>query len=207
MKTHRYFLLALFVILLDQGIKLLVKLNMYIGQEFTILGDFFKFHFAENNGFAFGLTIAELASKIGVHISPEASKLALSLFSIAAVIALGYVLFKFGNHQSPLPFFIALIFGGAVGNIIDRTFYGVIFDEGGKLLHGRVVDMFFFDINAVSYAAPIFNLADASITIGIIVVLAFQGKFLRMHEQAEMVRSEVPPGIDPNSSSPNTAIS
>ncbi len=175
---------------------------MELGEEIPVIGDLFKIHFIENKGAAFGLTVGHLLSAVGISVSPETSKLILSLFSIVAVIAIGYVLYKMSSHKSPLPFFVALIFGGAMGNIIDRTFYGVIFEsinsyEGG-LFHGRVVDMFYFDIwrgylpGWIPFAGgtwyslwPIFNIADSAISVGIVVILFFQGKFFKMDEKAK----------------------
>ena len=118
--------------------------------------------------------------------------------SFVAVIAIGVVLYRLGKHKSPLPWFVALIFGGALGNIIDRTFYGIFFSNNaytGGLFHGRVVDFFYLDIctcplpefmgggNANLW--PIFNIADAAISIGIVVILIFQGRFFKMDELAQ----------------------
>ena len=187
MSSHRLFFTAFLVLFFDQFLKIMVKINMYLGEEVSIIHKILKIRFEENNGFAFGMEFSELLAKVSISMSPETSKIILSLFSIIAVIGLGYVLLKFAKHKSPLPFFIALIFGGAMGNIIDRTFYGVIFGpinmyEGG-FLQGRVVDMLYFDIGGNNMVAPVFNIADAAIFTGIIVVLIFQSKFLRMHER------------------------
>lgn len=174
---------------------------MDLGEEIRILGDLFKIHFIENKGAAFGLTVSKLVGGLGMDMSEETGKLILSLFSIFAVFAIGYVLYRLASHKSPLPYFVALIFGGAMGNIIDRTFYGMFFDainnyEGG-LFHGRVVDMFYLDIwrgqlpewlpiwgGDYTSLWPIFNIADSAISIGIVVILIFQGKFFKMDEDA-----------------------
>ncbi|MCB0843625.1 MAG: signal peptidase II [Bacteroidetes bacterium] len=202
-QARKYFLIALGIIALDQIVKIIVKLNMVMGQagQIKILGNFFKLYFIENNGAAFGFTISNMIRGMGGDMSEETGKLILSVFSIIAVIAIGYVLFKLATHKSPLPYFVAMIFGGALGNIIDRTFYGVFFasqnDYSGGLFHGRVVDMFYIDlwrgvlpewipVWGGEYTAlwPIFNIADAAISIGIVVVLVFQGKFFKMDEDA-----------------------
>lgn len=204
-RVTKLFSLSLFVIILDQTVKLLVKFNMQKGDagQIKILGDFFKLHFIENNGAAFGLTLTELFNNIGVEMSDSTGKLILSIFSILAVSAIGVVLYKLKDHKSALPIFVALIFGGALGNIIDRTFYGIWFaninDYTGGIFFGRVVDMFYLDIwkgylpdwkwfplfNG-QYTAlwPIWNIADASISIGITVILLFQGRFFKQDEEA-----------------------
>lgn len=201
MKAQKFYLIALGIVIFDQITKLIVKFNMQLGEEIKIIGDVVKIHFIENKGAAFGLTVSKLLDPIGISISEETSKLILSLFSIVAVIAIGYVLYKLVSHRSPLPYFVAMIFGGAVGNIIDRTFYGMWFSsmnayEGG-LFHGRVVDMFYLDIwkgylpnwlplmGGDYYSLwPIFNIADSAISIGIVVILIFQGRFFNMDEKA-----------------------
>jgi signal peptidase II len=199
-RTVKFFLIALGIVALDQTVKLLVKLNMSIGDSIPVIGDFFRIYFIENKGAAFGLTVTHLAGGLGIEMSEETGKLILSLFSLAAVVAIGVVLYRLADHQSPLPYFVAMIFGGAIGNIVDRTFYGLWFSsineyEGG-LLHGRVVDMFFFDlwdgqipawvplIGGDYTSTPIFNIADSAISVGIVIILIFQGRFFRMDEKA-----------------------
>ena len=189
---------------------------MSLGEEIPVLGDVFKIHFIENKGAAFGMTIDNLLSPLGVDMTPETSKLILSIFSIIALVFIGVFLYRLSSHKSPLPLFVALIFGGAMGNIIDRTFYGMIFEninnyEGG-FLHGRVVDMFYFDIwkgylpdwlplwGGEYYSFwPIFNIADSAISIGIVVILIFQGRFFKMNDEAEAAQvSSVSPTPVPN---------
>lgn len=201
-KAKKYFLIAFIVIALDQLTKLLVKFNMTLNQDISLIGDIFKLYFIENDGAAFGLTVSGLGAKLGLDISPETGKLALTLFSILAVAAIGFMLVKLSKHKSPLPFYLAIIFGGAVGNIIDRTFYGLWFeamnDYEGGFLFGQVVDMIYIDIyngpypswvpfvseNSKLFLWPIFNIADAAISIGIIVIIIFQNKFFKLHEKA-----------------------
>ena len=174
---------------------------MNLGDEIPVIGELFKIHFIENKGAAFGMTITNLVSPLGLEVSDETGKLILSIFSLIALVFIGVFLYRLASHKSPLPYFVALIFGGAMGNIIDRTLYGMIFKsinnyEGG-FLHGRVVDMFYFDIwkgylpdwipfmGGEYYSFwPIFNIADSAISVGIIVILIFQGRFFRMHENA-----------------------
>lgn len=194
MKARRYLSLSLAVVLCDQLIKICTKLNMSPGQEYLLLGDWIKLYFIENNGFAFGLTLADIFARIGISLSAETSKFILTGFSLFAVVLLVVVLIKYARHHSRLPFFIALIVGGAIGNIIDRVFYGLVFGSlntyPGGFFQGQVVDMFLIDMGANSYASPIFNLADAAIAIGIVAILLFQGRFMRTHENA-LAKSEV----------------
>ncbi|MEM7367388.1 MAG: lipoprotein signal peptidase [Bacteroidota bacterium] len=206
--AKKYFLVALAVIVVDQITKVIVKLNMAYGEvgQIKILGNFFKLHFIENEGAAFGLRISDMVQGLGGEMSEETGKLTLTIFSIVAVFAIGYVLYRLADHRSPLPWYVALIFGGAVGNIIDRTFYGIFFESintySGGLFHGRVVDMFYFDIwrgqiadwipiFGGSYTSlwPIFNIADSAISVGIVVILIFQGKYFKMDERARSAES------------------
>ncbi|MEM6766561.1 MAG: signal peptidase II [Bacteroidota bacterium] len=203
-KAIKYFLISLSIIVLDQVIKFIVKLNMELREEIKVVGDVVKIHFIENKGAAFGLTVTNLAQGLGFDMSEDTGKLILSLFSIVAVIAIGVVLYRMADHKSPLPIFVALIFGGAMGNIIDRTFYGVWFSHmnnyDGGLFHGRVVDMFYFDIwsgylpeflgGGYYNLWPIFNIADSAISVGIVIILIFQGKFFKMDEQARGIGVE-----------------
>jgi signal peptidase II len=186
-------LILLLVLLLDQGVKVWVKTHMYYGEEFGMLGSSRALiHFVENNGMAFGLSFG---GRIG--------KLLLSLFRILAVGLLGVYLIELlrrGSSRLRLAAF-AFVQAGALGNIIDSVFYGVLFSEsapygrvaeflpegGGyeSLFHGRVVDMFYFPLfygvypewlpfvggNAYLFFRPIFNVADVSITVGVVLLL------------------------------------
>ncbi len=190
---------------------------MSLGEEIPVIGDLFKIHFIENKGAAFGMTITNLVSPLGIEMSDETGKLILSIFSLVALVFIGVFLYRLTDHKSPLPYFVALIFGGAMGNIIDRTFYGMIFEsinnyEGG-FLHGRVVDMFYFDIwkgylpdwlpfmGGEYYSFwPIFNIADSAISVGIIIILFFQGRFFKMHEKAIATETSGGPAASVDSS-------
>ena len=200
--ARKYFLVAFAVVLVDQIAKILIKTSFTYREAVPIAGDFFKFQFIENSGAAFGLTIHRLLGRIGIEMSEQTGKLTLTIFSILAVGAIGFMLYRLAKHKSPLPLYLALIFGGALGNIIDRTFYGLFFAEinnyEGGLFFGRVVDYIYLDIydgpwpswvpfvgeDARLFLWPIFNIADAAISIGIVVILFFQGRFFKMHEKA-----------------------
>ena len=189
-------LIILLIIILDQALKIWIKTNMVLGQEYHILGNWFIIHFIENNGMAFGM---EIAGKFG--------KIILSLFRIAAVVGIGWYLVYLIKQKAStgLIITISVIMAGALGNIIDSAFYGMIFTnsyyhvasmfpaEGGysSFLHGRVVDMFYFPVlkgtfpdwipfrggDNFIFFRPVFNIADSSITIGVTLILIFQKRF------------------------------
>lgn len=196
----RYPLLLIAAILLaDQALKIYIKTTMMLGESFSMAGDWFYISFVENNGMAFGFEFA------GVY-----GKYFLSIFRIIAVCFLMYYLIKLvkkGNVHKGVIYSLALIFAGALGNIIDSVFYGVIFNdsfnqvatlfpaEGGyaPLLQGRVVDMFYFPIIESSFPSwfpfwggedftffsPVFNIADAAISVGIGILLIYQKHFFK----------------------------
>lgn len=191
MKGYTKPLILIFLVLIaDQVSKTWIKTNMYLGQEFKILGDWFIIHFTENNGMAFGL-----------EFGGEFGKLALSLFRVVAVAGIGYGLHHLIKHKyhRGLILNVALIFAGALGNIIDSVFYGVIY-KYESLFHGRVVDMLYFPIikgtfpswfpiwanEPFEFFRPVFNLADAAISIGVIAILIFQKTYFK-----EEVKDEV----------------
>lgn len=200
MKAYFKPFIAIVVILIaDQVLKFWIKLNMTLGQEFPLLGKWGIIHFTENNGMAFGM-----------EFGGEAGKLALTLFRIVAVSMIGYGvvhLIKNKYHRG-LILNVALIFAGALGNIIDSSFYGLIFSEstyfdvarfmpegGGYagLFHGKVVDMFYFPLiqgvfpswvplwggEDFIFFRPVFNIADAAISIGVISILIFQKRYFK----------------------------
>jgi len=183
--------LSLGVVVIDQITKLLVKgfsipflnLNyegMSLGQMIPVIGDFFRITFVENPGMAFGY-------------DPGSSfKLIISIFSLAASIGLVFYLYVIRDKSWSLRIAIALILGGAVGNLIDRTFYGVIYNYA-PLFYGKVVDFFdvdFFDFTLFgrSYDRwPVFNIADAAVTIGVLVLVFFYKKHQESDEKVEAV--------------------
>ncbi|MCP3928359.1 MAG: lipoprotein signal peptidase [Bacteroidetes bacterium] len=194
------------VLIIDQALKFWVKTSMYYGEEIQILGlDWALLHFVENNGMAFGISLGG-----------ELGKLLLSLFRILAVGFLIYyirLLIRSGVSFGLLASF-ALILAGALGNIIDSAFYGLIFSdsyrgeiatflpEGGgyaKFLHGKVVDMLYFPLieghfpdwfpfwagERFSFFKPVFNIADSAITTGVLSILVFQRSFFSSHVMEE----------------------
>jgi len=168
---------TLIIVVADQLTKFFVKggtiplLNlrvdgMYYGQSHEVWGDFFKITFVENPGLAFGIDVN------------DTSKLFLSLFSLLASIGIFYYLYKSRDQKLVIRFALALVLGGAIGNLIDRTLYGVFYGYA-PVFYGRVVDFFnvdFFDFTIFGKTFdrwPIFNIADASVTIGVVLLLIF----------------------------------
>jgi signal peptidase II len=183
--TKPFFTAAL-IILLDQVIKIWVKTHMQMGEEIHLLGNHGMLHYTENNGMAFGM---ELGGELG--------KLALTLFRIVAVCGIGYGLVHLVKHKyhRGLIMMVALIFAGAVGNIIDSTFYGIIYHYA-PIFHGRVVDMFYFPLltghfpkwvplwggEEYIFFRPVFNLADSAISIGVVMILLNQKRYFKQEE-------------------------
>lgn len=173
--------LSFIVVIIDQITKLMVKgfsipfLNinfegMVYGSSIDVIGDIFKFTFVENPGMAFGINVGGYA------------KLLLSLFSLFASIAIIVYIYKSREQKLLFRLSLALILGGAIGNLIDRFFYGMIFDYA-PLFYGRVVD--FLHFNALGFTIfgktfdsfPIFNVADSAVTIGVFILLIFHKSF------------------------------
>jgi signal peptidase II len=183
------FLTAAFIILADQIIKTWVRGHMYMGEEIRFLGNRGMLHYTENNGMAFGM-----------EWGGDAGKLALTLFRIFAVCGIVYCLVYLIKHKyhRGLIMNVALILAGAVGNIIDSTFYGVMY-KYAPLFHGRVVDMFYFPLLKGTYPSwfplwanepfeffrPVFNLADSAICVGVIMILLYQKRYFK-HEVPEV---------------------
>ncbi len=189
---------ALLVLIADQSLKYWIKTNFVLGGEKHI-ASWFILHFTENNGMAFGIEFA------GIY-----GKLILTLFRILAVGGIIYYIvnqYKSGAHKGFL-ICLSLILAGALGNIIDSVFYGVLFENNqydGGWFHGRVVDMLYFPIVETHYPdwspiyagqefiffRPVFNLADAAISAGVIAIFIFQGKFFKKKQTEETTTEEV----------------
>ncbi|WP_026764131.1 lipoprotein signal peptidase [Sediminibacterium salmoneum] len=208
MKAKQIIFLILAILLIDQGSKFYIKLNYYTGEEHNVLGTWFRLHFVENEGMAWGW-------KFG----GEFGKIALTLFRLVAVIWGSFLIRNFIRQKQHKGFLIcaALIYAGALGNLIDSLFYGLIFEAsnpftqnvatflpagGGYagLFHGKVVDMLYFPIITNSqypswipivggeefeFFRPVFNVADMAISTGVIAILIFQNKFFNKHEEAQ----------------------
>lgn len=196
-------LIIFLILLLDQIIKIWIKTHLPLYSEIHVFGsNWFIIHFIENEGMAYGM-------KFG----GDYGKLILSLFRIFAVAGIGWYLLKLIKENADKLYIVcmSLIFAGAIGNIIDSAFYGLIFNESypdvaqflpakggyGSFLHGKVVDMLYFPILQGHYPAwfpfwkgeefiffrPVFNVADSSISIGVAMLILFQKRFFKNKEK------------------------
>ncbi len=190
-------ILVTLLLLIDQIIKIWIKTNMTIGESIPVFGDWFQIYFIENNGMAFGM---QFGGGLG--------KLLLTLFRMVLIGFIIHYLLKLLKNGAPsgILYGVTLILVGALGNVIDSLFYGLIFSEstfthiatifpegGGyaPLFHGKVVDMLYFPIIDTTlpewvpfkggdnfvFFRPIFNIADSCITIGVGYLLIFKRRF------------------------------
>lgn len=214
MKYRYAILIVLLVILADQASKFYIKTHFFYGEEINVIGNWFRLHFIENEGMAFGMKLGE--AKTG--------KLILTLFRLVAVVFGFFLLKRLVTKQYSKGVIIcgSLILAGALGNLIDSIFYGMIFTESpysfhlvngtsddvaklvpfgkgyGKLFHGRVVDMLYFPMvdtvlpkwvpflggkNFVFFE-PVFNIADAAISVGVLTLVLFQKRLIHKREEA-----------------------
>ena len=193
MKGAKYLLIALGVILIDQSSKLLVHRYMELHEEINVLGEWFKLHYLLNPGMAFG-----------IRWESEFGKLALTAFRVVAMTGIAIFLVRSVRRNAHPGFLLclAMILGGAIGNVIDSTFYGVYlhnapFDSPTPWFHGQVIDMLFFPILEFHWPAwvpvvggeyflffsPVFNIADSAIFLGVLFIIIFQkAYFTPVHE-------------------------
>lgn len=185
-------LLIFIILFIDQWVKLYIKTHFYLGESISVFGfDWFQIYFIENNGMAFGWE--PLRGPIGKSL--------LTIFRIVAVILIGFyikTLIKKNEYSQGLILGFAAILAGALGNIIDSLFYGLLFSEsfnipsgiaqcmpanGGyaPFLQGKVVDMLYFPLikEPIEFFKPVFNIADSAITIGVSYLLLFERKYLK----------------------------
>jgi len=190
---YKYFALALGVIILDQVVKLWIYTNMDLYEEFNVLGTWFRIHYVENPGIAFGM-----------RADWQYAKTALTLFRLVASGFGVYLIIKYSKksiHPGAL-WAGALILAGAIGNSIDSVFYGIFLDNAPqnavfKLFNGQVVDMLYFPLfeftwpnwvpawggTNYEFFNAIFNIADSSIFIGVVIMLIFQKRFFSEEHQ------------------------
>jgi signal peptidase II len=186
MKGRWVFLIIIGILLADQVLKIYIKTNFYLGEEHRIAGKWFRLHFVENVGMAWGW---EFGSSFG--------KVILTLFRLTAVIFGVFYLRSIIQKKYHTGFIVcaSLIYAGALGNLIDSMFYGMIFSDSNNLaparlfpagggyssfLHGKVVDMIYLPVirgKNFEFFNMVFNIADASISIGIITLLIWHRKF------------------------------
>lgn len=204
MKGLKIFSLIALIVLIDQALKIYIKTHYHIGESHDVLGSWFQLYFVENEGMAYGW-------KFG----GQWGKILLTVFRMAAVIFGVFYIRKIISKKFHTGFIIcvALIFAGALGNLIDSMFYGLIFEYSSPIsmnvahifpaqgyagfLHGNVVDMLYFPIinghfpnwfplwagEEFIFFRPIFNIADASISIGILTILFFQKRFFKAEQE------------------------
>ncbi|RFN59312.1 lipoprotein signal peptidase [Marixanthomonas ophiurae] len=203
MSLKKASLIIILVLLIDQISKVYIKTHFILGEEIPVF-DWFRILFVENEGMAWG-----------AKIPGEYGKLFLTLFRLVAIVGIGYWLWDSirKNASRVLIFSIALIFAGAFGNIIDSVFYGIIFEDShnqlanfmpvdggyGTLFHGKVVDMLYFPLwkgylpewlpfwggDYFTFFEPVFNVADTSISVGVILLLLFHKKAFPANEEEE----------------------
>ncbi len=200
MSLKKASLIIVLVLLIDQISKVYIKTNFVLG-EFVEVFSWFKILFIENEGAAWGTKISDLLP----FVSDETGKLSLTIFRLIAICGIGYWLYtsikKAGTKT--LIWAQALIFAGALGNIIDSVFYGLLFDESygqvatlfsdnpySSLFHGRVVDMLYFPLidtvwpqwvpwlggKELRFFEPVFNIADTAISTGVGILIVFNKK-------------------------------
>lgn len=189
-KGTRITILVVLLLIIDQVVKILVKTNMTLGQSIPVFGKWFQILFIENNGMAFGLQFGEGWGKLALSLC--------RLVLIALIIIYLRKLLKKPDTPNGVLVGLAAILCGAIGNMIDSMFYGLIFDYA-PFLYGKVVDMLYFPLidttlpanfpiwggRHIIFFRPIFNIADSCITCGAIYLLIFQWKFFARNESAK----------------------
>lgn len=201
MTLKKSIFIIILILLIDQISKIYIKTHFVIGEEVKVFS-WFRLYFVENDGMAWGTKLSDFIT----FISDRTAKLSLTIFRIVAIFGIGYWLYDVVKKQSPkvLTWAIIFIFAGALGNILDSVFYGVLFNEsysqvasflpaeGGydNLLHGKVVDMLYFPLwkgylpewlpfyggKYFTFFEPVFNVADVAISTGFGLLIFFNKK-------------------------------
>lgn len=203
MKGYKYFLIVLVVILIDQIVKLWVYFDLAQNhiQEINVIGEWFKLHYLLNPGMAFGL-----------RWDMTYGKTILTIFRLVAAFGIGYYLVHLYRKSvaSGLLVCVSLVLAGAIGNLIDSTFYGVLLENNlppgapMALFNGQVIDMFYFPLIEGAYPdwvpgvgggnflffSYVFNVADSSVFLGVVFMLIFQKKFFKSDNRTEVTNSK-----------------
>ncbi len=197
--SQKALLVIILILIIDQTFKIIIKTTIPLGATHPVIGSWFLIRFIENPGMAFGI---DIPGKFG--------KPSLTIFRMIAVVLISFYLHSLIIRKAPLGFIICLsmILAGAIGNIIDSLFYGLIFSESSYLepavlfpaskgyapfLHGKVVDMLYFPLfegnfpdwlpyfggKKFLFFRPIFNIADSAISVGVVSIFIFQRKYLK----------------------------
>lgn len=211
MKYNRLIWLVVFILIIDQLSKYYIKTHFYLGESLPVLGNWFQLCFIENEGMAFGMKIMD---------SPTGKVLLTSFRLVAVVFGFFWVKkLVLQGYSKGLLICAALILAGAAGNLIDSLFYGMIFTESGLevarlvpwgagyagLMHGKVVDMLYFPLidstwpdwvpvkggTPFRFFEPIFNIADMSISTGILTLLVFQKRLMKRPETTTTATTSV----------------
>lgn len=205
MNLKKSALLILFILVIDQWSKMYIKTSFVLGESVTVFS-WFKILFIENEGAAWGAKLSDI-----LPISDRIGKLVLTIFRLFAICGIGYWLYDVVRKKSPktLTIAVSLIFAGALGNILDSLFYGLIFNESypevatlfsddpyGNLFYGKVVDMLYFPMidstwpewvpyfggGNFRFFEPVFNIADTAISTGVGILLVFNKRAFRQVE-------------------------
>ena len=193
-KGTRITLLVVLLLVIDQVVKILVKTNMTVGQSIPVFGKWFQILFIENNGMAFGLQFGEGWGKLALSLC--------RIVLIALIIIYLRKLLKKPDTPAGVLVGLAAILCGAMGNMIDSMFYGLLFEPHAPFLYGKVVDMLYFPLidttlpanfplwggRHIIFFRPIFNIADSCITCGAIYLLVFQWKYFAGKAESESGR-------------------
>jgi signal peptidase II len=200
MSRKKTFLVIAIILFIDQASKIYIKTHFELGQELKVF-EWFRLFFIENEGMAWGAKLSDISS----HIKDSSAKLFLTIFRIFALFGIGYWLHQSLQKSASkiLIISLALVFSGALGNIIDSVFYGILFDGSlgqtstlfasesyASVFHGNVVDMLYFPLfkgyfpewipfiggNYFSFFDPVFNVADMAISTGVGLLLVFNKK-------------------------------